>query len=506
MRRHRRRCRLHSSRRLRHGSRNWIVLSSSNNMASSGLTQAVDWAAKAKAWMSAKSAEGRMKAVALDPPPESLQQPNGAFSPHPHFLPRPPELQPRPAQVLHRLSSVDPSQHGFSGSPSGVVWSVTPTMPLPPSQTFHPIQQQPTFPRLHGVAYRPAFAFGASPAVPVVDPAQQKKAPVPSWLREELKKKVRTPSLGPVTDVTRKNTSEVLRPGIDSTPVSPGGSETEGDDEDDAESAATSVINQEIKRVLTDVLLKVTDGLFNEIAQEIFDEEEVKSHASEKRETDNIPAPSAAPARVVVAAGDGEEAEIDTNCAGNFLGLASYDSDDDQTEKNDKKSTSRDTEHAKVPNSENPVVADHLKTQEKSTGREQLLARDSERNKENEGDPKLKEKKSRKDRRTEHNLKGKRYERHTPRSRSRSRSFSPRRSRSRSPSRRRSDKRRRSRSRSPRHSQRLVLDIVQTLTSCVRVLEIHRVPSHGPLLLLVKLGDTSTRGQGHLDTGTVGDR
>jgi hypothetical protein len=50
-------------------------------------------------------------------------------------------------------------------------------------------------------------------------------------------------------------------------------SDTE-DDEDDDEVTRTASMIQEIKRVLTEVLMKVTDDLFDEIAQEVMDEDE----------------------------------------------------------------------------------------------------------------------------------------------------------------------------------------------------------------------------------------
>lgn len=45
--------------------------------------------------------------------------------------------------------------------------------------------------------------------------------------------------------------------------------------QDDVELARTAAMNAEIKRLLTEVLLKVTDELFDEIATKVLDEDEL---------------------------------------------------------------------------------------------------------------------------------------------------------------------------------------------------------------------------------------
>ncbi|CAN1838687.1 hypothetical protein LINPERHAP1_LOCUS35522 [Linum perenne] len=183
-----------------------------------------------------------------------------------------------------------------------------------------------------------------------------KKASVPNWLKEEIIKNA--------TVITRsslenpKEGSEVIddeeidtsfRKGdkgdnksIDSSRST---EEEEDDDEDEAEAAHAAAVNLEIKRILTEVLSKVTDELFDEIATKVLDED---NQAVEERVNVNSnrkvsPSPSTAStqkasAEVVVrarvdepVAEDGEKSSSSAP-GGNLLGLANYASDQDDDE------------------------------------------------------------------------------------------------------------------------------------------------------------------------------
>jgi hypothetical protein len=57
--------------------------------------------------------------------------------------------------------------------------------------------------------------------------------------------------------------------------------EDDEDDEDEIAMARTAAINLEIKRVLTEVLLKVTDDLFDEIATKVMNEDDSSDEPNE---------------------------------------------------------------------------------------------------------------------------------------------------------------------------------------------------------------------------------
>ncbi|XP_020262858.1 uncharacterized protein LOC109838843 [Asparagus officinalis] len=183
-----------------------------------------------------------------------------------------------------------------------------------------------------------------------------KKAAVPDWLREEIiKKKSVIPSATSTQPIGNSFDSvgsgdgdKSIRRGdqndsrsIDSTRST----EDEEDDEEDVEAARSAAINQEIKRVLTEVLLKVTDELFDEIATKVLNEDEQTSGVVE--ETVNNGNQRVSPVAIVTnkAAAkvliphklESNEVECgdessDTSPRGNVLGLANYASDDDDDE------------------------------------------------------------------------------------------------------------------------------------------------------------------------------
>eukprot|EP01018_Ginkgo_biloba_P023368 Gb_39408 [translate_table: standard] len=193
-------------------------------------------------------------------------------------------------------------------------------------------------------------------------PERPKKASVPNWLREELMKKkasvvANTPAQGLASEDSfhasgTEGAMQSFRNAdqADSKSIDSARSSDDEDDEDEVEAARTAAINQEIKRVLTEVLLKVTDDLFDEIAQEVLDEDDNSTQAKKYGVNDRgrirslskvSPPPPAIPtptvsARVLISgktssAGSGDESGRSNSSApgGNVLGLANYASDDD---------------------------------------------------------------------------------------------------------------------------------------------------------------------------------
>lgn len=315
-------------------------------------------------------------------------------------------LQPVPTVAMEgqEYNVPPPSVAGWPqlGGPSAPFPSVPPV--LPSSHQFdhpfislpHPIPGPPAhlFGRVPGPQPGPGFRpnmppiggpFGIGPGSPglppgpagMVGPAfmgdngafgvpeRPKKASVPNWLREELMKKkaavvANTSAQGLVSEDSfhasqseDANRSFQKADRADSKSVDSGrSSDDEDDEEDELEAARTAAINQEIKRVLTEVLLKVTDDLFDEIAQEVLDEDdhnaEVKKHVASdhgrvKFFSKSSPPPlpvqtPLAPAKVLVSAsnatataGNGDDTEKSNSSAPaeNLLGLANYASDED---------------------------------------------------------------------------------------------------------------------------------------------------------------------------------
>ncbi|KAG9446735.1 hypothetical protein H6P81_012863 [Aristolochia fimbriata] len=217
------------------------------------------------------------------------------------------------------------SVHGWAPTPSGPgsVFPAVPTVPsaqqydssfLSPSSISGPVfgrmtgptSLRPNIPPPVSVSTTP-FAFGAG-STSALHPAsvfpgdvnggafsvseRPKKAPVPNWLREEIIKNKNiivssvqenhhdirdSPSPGGFRD---EDISRPTRKGDQSDTkgdYSPSRSTIDDDDDDEddeVEAARTAAINQEIKRILTEVLLKVTDELFDEIATKVLNEED----------------------------------------------------------------------------------------------------------------------------------------------------------------------------------------------------------------------------------------
>ncbi|KAK1376591.1 hypothetical protein POM88_032784 [Heracleum sosnowskyi] len=190
----------------------------------------------------------------------------------------------------------------------------------------------PLFGRISGQNFQPmgpsVVPFGGTGAflgdgfVASGVPDRPKKPSVPNWMRDELiKKKLRS---------------------IDSSRST----EEEDDEEDDVEIARTAAINHEIKRVLTEVLLKVTDELFDEIASKVLSEE--GTSISRKDHEISTPAPAVpipkASAKVLIT----DDTRKSTSSApGDLLGLGSYATDDDEED---------DIQNIRVPNSKRNTI------------------------------------------------------------------------------------------------------------------------------------------------------
>ncbi|KAJ6797782.1 Uncharacterized protein M6B38_215340 [Iris pallida] len=191
-------------------------------------------------------------------------------------------------------------------------------------------------------------------------PERPKKAAVPNWLREEIiKKKAVVSSTVPMqstgssldcvgpedSDKSLRRADQADSKSIDSTKST----EDEEDDEEDVEAARSAAINQEIKRVLTEVLLKVTDELFEEIATKVLNEDKLTVEVEENPvhgKQVSSPAETSTPkasARILVPVKrennkvDGVAEDSSTSSpGGDILGLGNYASDASDDDGDDK--------------------------------------------------------------------------------------------------------------------------------------------------------------------------
>eukprot|EP00250_Pteridium_aquilinum_P012138 c20530_g1_i3 orf=1017-2864(+) len=322
-----------------------------------------------------------------------------------YLQPPPPPQQP-PAQAQHQPQKLPLQPHyqssvtmeGVEGefglSPGALQnWAPVggPGMPFPPAMgagssqfdplhTPHqvPVPWRPDGAGLQGLGFPSSapFVVGSSPGLgpgagttvrPLFTPdsfiERPKKAAVPSWLREEIMKKKAAGLAGNASGMLLSDESSRVNGGEPAISLgqrvgisdklrssSPGLSEDEEEDqEEEIEAARNAAINQEIKRLLTEVLLKVTGDLFEEIAQEVLDEEgddilQGKSSPDERSRIAKLTSPSSPGAglplsgRVLVpsvknpAMGDSDRDKESSDSgviAGDVLGLGNYASDDE---------------------------------------------------------------------------------------------------------------------------------------------------------------------------------
>ncbi|XP_042468338.1 protein SON-like isoform X1 [Zingiber officinale] len=245
--------------------------------------------------------------------------------------------------------------------------------PFVPHPTLGP-QPSPVYGRLMGPEFRPSvpptsppfgLVTGTSLNHATIMPAdasanfnlsgRPKKAAVPNWLREEIiknKSSIASTYVGhqsgnSYNSMGLEDDDKLYRTGdqIDNKSAdSTKSSVDEDDDEDGAEAVRSAAVNQEIKRVLTEVLLKVTDELFDEIAMKVLDEDDLIDEMTENKELGNLKVPivgvstTKASAKVLATV---EEDQTENGVhvssgmrspAGDILGLASYASDEDEDE------------------------------------------------------------------------------------------------------------------------------------------------------------------------------
>ncbi|KAL8161634.1 hypothetical protein V2J09_013123 [Rumex salicifolius] len=284
-----------------------------------------------------------------------------------------------PANVMD--SNHVPTLHPWTPPPPPMSFqSVPPTFPsaaqLDPTISMAPLAGQP--PLMLGRPPVPSFQSTASLSSPVgfgtgtsVHPAtafhgdiygtpmnsdRPKKAAVPNWLRDEIiKKKDTIVSFG--TDHHKADSESIDDETVDksagksdqadSKSIDSSRSTEEDEDEDYEEAARTAAINQEIKRVLTDVLLKVTSDLFDEIATRVLSEDdhsiEAKNDTNAQNQKLSAPLASSAsaskvsekvliPTKTKDVSSEGLIEKSSSQAAGSVLGLVNYASDDEEEE------------------------------------------------------------------------------------------------------------------------------------------------------------------------------
>ncbi|WCJ38535.1 cyclin-related [Euphorbia peplus] len=255
---------------------------------------------------------------------------------------------------------------GHQHDPSLAVPSVSGHAP-PPFGSFNGTSFQPTLPTA-GLPYGlgsgtvlpsvgfPGDAYGVSNVS-----ERPKKASVPNWLKEEIIKNASVISRTSL-EHPKEETQSIEDEGVekssgagdqaDSKSIDSSRSTEEDEDEDDKEVVRTRALNQEIKRILTEVLLKVTDELFDEIATKVIEDDDLTDEVDCSTVTLNnvspsppeVPTPKAS-AKVLVPVKAKEPANEDTSekssssGPGNVLGLANYASDDDDDEEEEIKSS-----------------------------------------------------------------------------------------------------------------------------------------------------------------------
>ncbi|XP_060214012.1 uncharacterized protein LOC132641136 isoform X2 [Lycium barbarum] len=261
-------------------------------------------------------------------------------------------------------SQVDPSVVGASPAPE----HTAPLFGRAQTSSFHA-----TVPSVGahfgvgaGATLHPSAAFPAD-AYGIAD--RPKKAAVPNWLREEIiKKKAVITTSAP--DLPKEDSQSIEDEGVDKSYRkgdqadsksidSSRSTEEEDDDEVEVEAARTAAMNQEIKHVLTEVLLKVTDELFNEIATRVLSEEDLTVDVEQKTggasqkvlasvqavTTPKVSAKVLIPVKLKDAdSANASEKSISTS-PGDLLGLANYASDDEDDNESPSSDKQKPKEH-----------------------------------------------------------------------------------------------------------------------------------------------------------------
>eukprot|EP00268_Persea_americana_P000857 TRINITY_DN1026_c0_g1_i5.p1 TRINITY_DN1026_c0_g1~~TRINITY_DN1026_c0_g1_i5.p1 ORF type:complete len:917 (-),score=248.42 TRINITY_DN1026_c0_g1_i5:581-3112(-) len=262
------------------------------------------------------------------------------------------------------FSPIPPVPSGPQFDPTFISHSSAPGQPAPvfggiPRPSFRPTipSAGASFGLGAGTALHPTTAFpGDSNGVFNVS-ERPKKASVPNWLREEIiKKKVAIASSSiqghaaddsfhlsgtEADDKSFKEGDETDSRSVDSTHSAEG----EEDDDDDVEVARSAAINLEIKHILTEVLLKVTDELFDEIATKVLSEDDMTVEVDNGTDSARhkispppaVPTPKASAKVLVpvivknVKVNDATE-KSNSSSPGDVLGLANYASEEEEVQ------------------------------------------------------------------------------------------------------------------------------------------------------------------------------
>ncbi|KAK4788300.1 hypothetical protein SAY86_019619 [Trapa natans] len=266
-----------------------------------------------------------------------------------------------------------------------------PSVPIPPHASGHAI---PPFPRFPGPSFQPTvsapggpFGLGAGLQLPPTggfsadsygipgNAERPKKAPVPNWLREEIiktKASISSSFMGHPKDEAQSNEDEGADVSFDkgdqadNKSIDSKSTEEDDDDEDYVEAARAAAINQEIKRVLTEVLLKVTDDLFDEIATKVLNEDDHSdNHSAHSLDHSVSPTSHSTPVSKAYTNTIAESKHLENedvseksnfSAGGNILGLANYSSDDeDETQAPDRPNSSKTDNHMKSDSKRPPV-------------------------------------------------------------------------------------------------------------------------------------------------------
>jgi len=263
---------------------------------------------------------------------------------------------PAAPMLASNYDVVTTSTHSWT--PSATV-GFLPRAPLPPQAAQMDPHAAPLFGAASSSNYAPPAAFGVDsvtevfptdPNTPFSAAEKSKKRPVPNWLREELLKKKSAPSNASAQHPTNLNSMEShdeeqpLRiPDQSDSRSNDSAKSTEGneDDKDEIEASRVAAINREIKRVLTEVLLKVTDDLFDEIATKVLNEDDSSAESNEPAGVLGSKEPGLGEARTKtlaevlpakptnISSSDHKDSTGLSSPKGALLGLASYDSDED---------------------------------------------------------------------------------------------------------------------------------------------------------------------------------
>ncbi|XP_026387135.1 uncharacterized protein LOC113282368 isoform X1 [Papaver somniferum] len=272
----------------------------------------------------------------------------------PHPQPSYAHLDPIPSVVSGVVYPPVPS--GVQSDPS-----FGPPGPGHTASMFGQITGSNFHPAISGVSTQYGLGTGISvhPTTPFIGDAnggstvsdRPKKGSVPNWLREEIIKKkasmVGSYQEHPEGDSTNPIEEEIISNSFingdqaDNKSISSSRlSDDEDDDEDDMKAANTAAHNREIKRVLTEILLKVTDELFDEIATKVIDEEDVTVEADRsinlQKQLSCPPFKTTKASAKVLIPVKGKRSETtddseksSSGAAGDILGLGSYASDED---------------------------------------------------------------------------------------------------------------------------------------------------------------------------------